>query len=124
MYNPFIFIIVNILLKELLEMASPVADISDDQSISILKKLKDEIKKQYPNVGLEIGTGEDDNAAYEIDNKLFVDTEETQFSIRILPKSKGTLFSVDALWPDDEKGKKKLGFHQMVSAIKTIPGMK
>ena len=105
-------------------MASPVADISDDQSISILKKLKDEIKKQYPNVGLEIGTGEDDNAAYEIDNTLFVDTEETQFSIRILPKSKGTLFSVDALWPDDEKGKKKLGFHQMVSAIKTIPGMK
>lgn len=105
------------LIREVIEemgarSSSPKNNPSDD-----LKRLGELIRQAYPHLDPQLDSVDDEMI-------LEIYTEETDFYIRISGYKNGeTLYGVDARWPQDEKGKKRLNADQMVKAIATIPGV-
>lgn len=90
--------------------------------VNTLNKLDVLLRRTYPHLQTEIEyiSGP---SAYET---LTVDTGETGFSIRHVgfEKTGEPLFSVDAVWSDDEKGKKFITAKELMKGIENIPGVK
>ena len=81
---------------------------------SLLDRLEAKIKKKYPYVQTSVSGNADGELV------LDVDTGETNFYISQISGGK---FSVNAVWPSDEKGKKNLDADAMVKAVSDISGM-